>query len=85
MAITDWPAAERPREKLLQHGVDTRSDAELLAIFLRVGVAGKSAVDLARELLKQLQPDRHFYSDIGGIESHQRHRRQQVCAAYGDI
>lgn len=51
MAITDWPAAERPREKLLAHGVHVLSDAELLAIFLRVGVTGKSAVDLARELL----------------------------------
>lgn len=51
MAITDWPAAERPREKLLLQGVSTLSDAELLAIFLRVGVTGKSAVDLARELL----------------------------------
>lgn len=51
MAITDWPAAERPRERLLTHGAASLSDAELLAIFLRVGVAGKSAVDLARELL----------------------------------
>lgn len=51
MAITDWPASERPREKLLEQGVATLSDAELLAIFLRVGVTGKSAVDLARELL----------------------------------
>lgn len=51
MAITDWPASERPREKLLQHGVAVLSDAELLAIFLRVGVTGKSAVDLARDLL----------------------------------
>ena len=51
MAITDWPAGERPREKLLQQGVVALSDAELLAIFLRVGVTGKSAVDLARELL----------------------------------
>ena len=51
MAITDWPADERPREKLLQKGVVALSDAELLAIFLRVGVAGKSAVDLARDLL----------------------------------
>lgn len=51
MAITDWPAAERPREKLLAHGAHTLSDAELLAIFLRTGVKGKSAVDLARELL----------------------------------
>ena len=51
MAITDWPADERPREKLLAKGAEALSDAELLAIFLRVGVAGKSAVDLARDLL----------------------------------
>ena len=51
MAITDWPAAERPREKLLELGASALSDAELLAIFLRVGVVGKSAVDLARDLL----------------------------------
>ncbi|HEX8962368.1 MAG TPA: DNA repair protein RadC [Rhodocyclaceae bacterium] len=51
MAITDWPAAERPRERLLARGAAVLSDAELLAIFLRVGIRGKSAVDLARELL----------------------------------
>ena len=51
MAITDWPALERPREKLLQLGAASLSDAELLAIFLRTGARGKSAVDLARELL----------------------------------
>mgnify|MGYP002700439943 FL=1 len=51
MAITDWPADERPREKLLAHGAGHLSDAELLAIFLRTGVSGKSAVDLARDLL----------------------------------
>ncbi len=53
MAITDWPAAERPREKLIALGAEALSDAELLAIFLRVGVTGKSAVDLARDLLTQ--------------------------------
>lgn len=53
MAITDWPADERPREKLLAKGATALSDAELLAIFLRVGVTGKSAVDLARDLLNQ--------------------------------
>jgi len=52
MAISDWPKSERPREKLLTKGAATLSDAELLAIFLRTGVVGKSAVDLARELLK---------------------------------
>lgn len=51
MAINDWPEGERPREKLIQRGAAALSDAELLAIFLRTGVTGKSAVDLARELL----------------------------------
>lgn len=51
MAISDWPEHERPRERLLKLGPEALSDAELLAIFLRVGVRGKSAVDLARELL----------------------------------
>lgn len=51
MAIPDWPESERPREKLLKNGAANLSDAELLAIFLRTGMAGKSAVDLARELL----------------------------------
>lgn len=51
MSITDWPAGERPREKLLERGAEALSDAELLAIFLRTGVVGMSAVDLAREVL----------------------------------
>jgi DNA repair protein RadC len=51
MSIRDWPDAERPREKLLQRGAAALSDAELLAIFLRTGVSGRSAVDLARDLL----------------------------------
>lgn len=51
MAIPQWPRAERPREKLLHRGAASLSDAELLAIFLRSGVRGRSAVDLARDLL----------------------------------
>jgi DNA replication and repair protein RadC len=51
MAITDWPENERPREKLLLRGAAALSDAELLAIFLRTGIPGKSAVDMARELI----------------------------------
>jgi DNA repair protein RadC len=51
MAITDWPADERPRERLIEHGAGSLSDAELLAVFLRMGVAGKSAVDLGRDML----------------------------------
>ena len=51
MAISDWPAAERPRERLLAKGAAMLSDAELLAVLLRTGVRGKSAVELARELI----------------------------------
>jgi DNA repair protein RadC len=51
MAITDWPADQRPRERLIEHGAQALSDAELLAVFLRMGVAGKSAVDLGRDML----------------------------------
>ena len=57
MAIRDWPVAERPRERLLQKGAAALSDAELLAIFLRVGIRGKSAVDLARDLIDQFDGD----------------------------
>ena len=53
MAISDWPAAERPRERLLALGAHVLSDAELLAVLLRTGVRGKSAVELARELLER--------------------------------
>jgi len=51
MAIHDWPLAERPREKLLEHGAQALSNAELLAVFFGSGARGGSAVDLARELL----------------------------------
>jgi DNA repair protein RadC len=51
MSIADWPEEERPRERLLKQGATALSDAELLAIFLRVGVRGKSAVDLGRDLI----------------------------------
>jgi DNA repair protein RadC len=53
MPITDWPSNERPRERLAHHGPKALSDAELLAILLRTGMRGKSAVDLAREILAQ--------------------------------
>ncbi|MDX9740973.1 MAG: DNA repair protein RadC [Gammaproteobacteria bacterium] len=51
MSISHWPPGERPREKLLQRGAASLSDAELLAIFLRTGLPGMTAVDLARDLL----------------------------------
>ena len=53
MSIKHWPEGERPREKLLAHGAAALSDAELLAILLRTGIQGMSAVDLARYLLQQ--------------------------------
>jgi DNA repair protein RadC len=51
MRIRDWPAGERPRERLLSGGAEHLSDAELLAILLRTGLRGGSAVDRARELI----------------------------------
>ncbi|OSI13027.1 RadC family protein [Neisseria canis] len=53
MSIKHWPEGERPREKLLERGAAALSDAELLAILLRVGTRGMSAVDLARDLLRE--------------------------------
>ena len=53
MSIKEWPEGERPREKLLERGAAALSDAELLAILLRVGTRGMSAVDLARYLLSE--------------------------------
>lgn len=73
MAITDWPADERPREKLLKQGASALSDAELLAIFLRTGVAGKSAVDLARDLLN------HF----GSLRALLQASNSEFCEAKG--
>ena len=73
MAITDWPAQERPREKLLARGATALSDAELLAIFLRTGVAGKTAVDLARDLLE------HF----GGLRPLLDAPHREFCSAHG--
>jgi DNA repair protein RadC len=73
MAITDWPASERPRERLIEQGPHALSDAELLAIFLRTGMSGKSAVDLARELLG------HF----GGLNALCCASLEQFCAMPG--
>jgi DNA repair protein RadC len=51
MGIADWPEALRPRERLIALGAHTLSDAELLAIFLRTGLPGCSAVELAQRML----------------------------------
>lgn len=73
MAIRDWPEAERPREKLLQKGAASLSDAELLAIFLRIGVKGKSAIDLARQMLKE----------FGGLRALLSASQEELCATSG--
>ena len=73
MPITDWPAAERPREKLLGRGAAALSDAELLAIFLRTGTRGRTAVDLARELL----------GEFGGLRPLLEAERAECCRAPG--
>jgi DNA repair protein RadC len=61
-AIANWPAEDRPREKLLFKGAGSLSNAELLAIFLRAGVRGKNAISLARELLSRFGSLRELYA-----------------------
>lgn len=73
MSIKEWPAEERPREKLLLQGAAGLSDAELLAIFLRTGVNGQSAVDLARQLLRA----------FGSLRALLGADQQAFCAAHG--
>ena len=73
MSITEWPEEERPREKLLKRGANALSDGELLAIFLRTGVAGKSAVDLARDLL----------AELGGLKGLLSANEKCFCAVKG--
>ena len=51
MSFSSWPPLERPREKLLASGAGSLSDAELLAVFLQTGIQGKTALELARDLL----------------------------------
>ena len=73
MAISDWPKDEQPREKLLEKGASSLSDAELLAIFLRTGVKGISAVELARQLLQ----------NFGGIRELLEASETDFCAGLG--
>jgi len=51
MGIAQWPHSERPRERLVSHGAAALSDAELLALIVRTGIAGKSALDIARDAI----------------------------------
>jgi DNA repair protein RadC len=68
MRIADWPEDERPRERLLKLGAAALSEAELLAIFLRTGIAGKSAVELGRDLLSRFGSlHRLFAAPLGEV------------------
>lgn len=73
MAIKHWPACDRPREKLLTMGAVNLTDTELLAIFLRTGCAGKSALDLARDLLAR----------FGSLRTLLEAREDDFCSARG--
>jgi DNA repair protein RadC len=73
MAIRHWPVGERPREKLLARGARALSDAELLAIFLRTGHAGKTAVALARDIL----------GEFGGLSALLLADQRRLCATKG--
>ena len=73
MGIKDWPEGEGPRDKLLQKGAAYLSDAELLAVLLRNGLAGLNAVDLARSLI----------SEFGGLRNLLCAPKNQVCRLPG--
>ena len=73
MAIKHWPQEDRPREKLLDKGPQALTDAELLAIFLRVGRKGVNAIDMARDLIS------HF----GGLGPLLKADQKTFCAAKG--
>ncbi|MGL1957665.1 MAG: DNA repair protein RadC [Colwellia sp.] len=73
MLLKDWPKLERPREKLLNLGAQSLSDAELLAIFLRTGVKGCHVVDLARQLLQS----------FGSIANVYRATQDEFCQHHG--
>ncbi|MDH2432575.1 hypothetical protein WH50_14150 [Pokkaliibacter plantistimulans] len=73
MSIRDWPAEQRPREKLLNKGAASLTDAELLAIFLRTGVAGQSAVEMAQQLLQR----------FGSLRALLQADLQEFCQAHG--
>jgi DNA repair protein RadC len=73
MAIREWPDGERPREKLLTRGAGALSDAELLALFIRTGIRGRSAVDIGRELVVE----------FGGIRQVLTADRERLCNTRG--
>lgn len=82
MAISDWVVTERPRERLLAEGANALSDAELVAVLLRTGVRGKSAVELARDLLKRYDGVAGILeADLKGVKGLGPAKRAQFAAA----
>ena len=73
MTIKEWPEHERPREKFLSKGAASLSDAELLALFIRVGTRGRTAIDISRDLL----------STYGGLRALMRRPFQELCSVPG--
>ena len=83
MAISDWPEGERPRERLLAQGAAALSDAELLAVMLRTGVRGKSAVELGRDLLVRFRGVTGLFgADLKGVKGLGPAKRAQFEAAF---
>ena len=82
MAISDWPLGERPRERLLAQGAAALSDAELLAVILRTGIPGKSAVELGRELLERFKGVAGIFgADLTSVKGLGPAKRAQFQAA----
>jgi len=75
--IPDLPESERPRERLARLGAASLSDAELLAIFLRVGVKGASAIEVGRKLLRKYGT----LTDLGGMEMEELAREHGIGPA----
>jgi DNA repair protein RadC len=83
MAISDLRPEERPRERLLARGARALSDAELVAILLRTGLRGKSAVDLADDLLRRFgSVAKMLESDLRGIKGLGPAKSAQFAAAF---
>jgi DNA repair protein RadC len=72
-SVKHWPEDERPRERLMAHGPSALSDAQLLAIIIRNGRAGRTAVDLGRDLLER-------FGSLAGVE---QASIKEICAIPG--
>jgi DNA repair protein RadC len=83
MAISEWRLEDRPRERLLANGAAALTDVELVAVLLRTGVRGKSAVDLARDLLKRYDGVTRMLeaSDLETVKGLGPAKRAQFAAA----